>query len=136
MTASHSLLLSPAGDPEKPGQGPTHLTLGFQGNTRTRYGGPYQVTRSRPSTLLRMLLSSVTTSSPCCLSFLPAHHAGIASGMASVGPVSKPFFQVTSWAPFGTSPVSRKRHKATNSLRANATIPMRRWRLLPLPNRC
>ena len=40
-----------------------------------------------------------------------------------------------SWAPSGTSPVSRYRHNAIKSLRARATIPTLRIRLLPLPKR-
>jgi len=36
-------------------------------------------------------------------------------------------------APSGTTPVSRKRHRDTSSLRAKATIPTRRERLLPGP---
>jgi len=38
-------------------------------------------------------------------------------------------------APSGTTPVSRYLHSAINSFRANATIPTRRDRLLPAPNR-
>jgi len=39
-------------------------------------------------------------------------------------------------APSGTTPVSIHRHKAMSSLRATATIPIRRQRLLPCPKRC
>jgi hypothetical protein len=39
-------------------------------------------------------------------------------------------------APSGTTPVSTNRHKAMSSLRARATIPLRRKRLLPCPKRC
>jgi hypothetical protein len=38
-------------------------------------------------------------------------------------------------APSGISPCSTYRHRAMSSLRASATIPIRRSRLLPLPNR-
>src|SRR5712691_4213381 len=40
-----------------------------------------------------------------------------------------------STAPSGTTPVSRKRHRARSHLRATATIPIRRKRLPPLPKR-
>ena len=40
-----------------------------------------------------------------------------------------------STAPAGITPVSRKRQSAMSSLRATATIPIRRKRLLPLPKR-
>jgi hypothetical protein len=39
-------------------------------------------------------------------------------------------------APSGSTPVSINRHKAMRNLRAKATIPMRRSRLLPGPKRC
>jgi hypothetical protein len=39
-------------------------------------------------------------------------------------------------APSGTTPVSTNRHKAMSRLRARATIPLRRQRLLPCPQRC
>ena len=38
--------------------------------------------------------------------------------------------------PGGTTPWSTNRQSATSSLRAKATIPIRRCRLLPPPNRC
>jgi len=38
-------------------------------------------------------------------------------------------------APFGTRPVSRYRHNATSSLRANATMAMRRMRPFMVPTR-
>ena len=45
------------------------------------------------------------------------------------------FSQPTTSAPSGTSPVSRYFHNATNSFRANATIPTFRARAFPAPNR-
>lgn len=51
FAASHSLLHSPEGDPGKPGQEPTHLTLGFYRKTRTGYGGSYQVDAFKASRL-------------------------------------------------------------------------------------
>ena len=38
-------------------------------------------------------------------------------------------------APCGTNPAPRNRHSSTSRRRARATIPMRRWRLLPPPKR-
>src|SRR5215472_3903860 len=40
-----------------------------------------------------------------------------------------------STAPAGNTPVSRKRQSAISTLRATATIPIRRMRLPPLPKR-
>lgn len=39
-------------------------------------------------------------------------------------------------APAGTSSNSTYFHNATNSFLASATMPIRRWRLPPEPNRC
>ena len=39
-------------------------------------------------------------------------------------------------APLGTTPCSTKRHRATRSFLASATMPTRRHRLLPRPNFC
>jgi hypothetical protein len=103
--------------------------------TRTVYGGSYQVTRSRPHEssqdvkALRQLVNKKVLPSG------PAYPARFSAGVASSGAVSRPFFQVTISAPAGTSPLSRKRHKATNNLRASATMPIRRCRLLPLAKR-
>jgi hypothetical protein len=60
-----------------------------------------------------------------------ADHAAAASSSR----ICRPVFQATVSAPAGTCPVSRNRQMATSSFRANATMPIRRCRLLPLAKR-
>lgn len=45
------------------------------------------------------------------------------------------FYVGFSWAPSGMAPYSKYCQSATNSLRASATMPIRRTRLLPLAKR-
>src|SRR4029077_15508445 len=57
-----------------------------------------------------------------------------AAGFTFVGRLNL-LLQSIAWAPGGSSPWAAQRHKATNNLRASATMPILRMRALPAAKR-
>ena len=87
-------------------------------------------------------LESAVVGRPVSRSVRTAHP--VSSRAAHPSPVSQPVDPLCcerctaalSAAPSGRTPASTNRHRAMRSLRASATIPIRRRRLLPWPKRC
>ena len=65
----------------------------------------------------------------------PADVNGTSPPRVPLGPMAREGAYAFISAPFGSAPVSRKRQNSMSRRRASATMPMRRMRLLPAPNR-